>query len=297
MNSSRLEMLVVVPFLNEAEHLPTLLASIDAQERQPDHLLLVDDGSTDGSAEIAERFADARGNVELLRRPPRPAERDRMVRAHVWSAFTWAIARADRPYDIVGKLDADLQLNPVLLAEIERRFAADPALGMAGVYLAERGHRGQLVRMPCPPHHVEGACRFYRRACLEAISPVPALIGWDTIDEVRARMRGYETGSFALPGGDPIHLRRTGSYDGILRGYRRKGRAAWSYGAHPLHMLGSVAVRMIDRPRGACSVAYLAGYASAALHGVPRAEPETRAFLRREQRARLLARARSGARA
>ena len=40
---------VVVSFLNESKYLPTLLDSIQAQSRPPDELVLVDDGSTDGS--------------------------------------------------------------------------------------------------------------------------------------------------------------------------------------------------------------------------------------------------------
>lgn len=43
---------IVVRALNEAAHLPTLLAGIAEQTRQPDQVILVDSGSTDQSAEI-----------------------------------------------------------------------------------------------------------------------------------------------------------------------------------------------------------------------------------------------------
>ena len=46
--SGSLRLVVVVPFLDEADHLPVFLASIEAQQRPPDELLLIDDGSTDG---------------------------------------------------------------------------------------------------------------------------------------------------------------------------------------------------------------------------------------------------------
>src|SRR5262245_12399794 len=52
-----LRLVVLIPFLNEELHLGTLLDSIDAQARPPDRLLLVDDGSTDRSGEIALAFA------------------------------------------------------------------------------------------------------------------------------------------------------------------------------------------------------------------------------------------------
>ncbi len=55
--------------------------------------------------------------------------------------------------------------------------------------------------------------------------------------------------AFEFPEQPPLHLRPTGSYDGVLRGYRRRGAAAWGYGAHPLNVAASAALRMRDRPR------------------------------------------------
>jgi hypothetical protein len=137
------------------------------------------------------------------------------------------------------------------------------------------------------PWHVRGATKFYRADCWRAIEPLPAILGWDTIDETRARIAGWTVRSFALEGPPPLHLRPTGSHDGSLRGFRRRGAAAWGYGAHPLHVLASAAVRMAHRPFAAAGLAYLAGWAAAAVRRAPRAEPEARAHLRREQRARL----------
>jgi poly-beta-1,6-N-acetyl-D-glucosamine synthase len=295
MPTGRLRMVVVVAFLDEAGYLPVLLESLAAQDRAPDALLLVDDGSTDNSAAIAATFAAERPSTQLIQRPPRRRERDRMARAHEWRAFAWALARATGPWDVAAKLDADLHLPPDLFAAMERRFLADPRLGIAGAYLSQRMGDGRLARQRCPAGHVEGPNRFYRRACLEAISPIPPILGWDTIDEARARRCGWRTQSFGLEGDDVVHLRRVGSYDGILRGYRRAGWAAYAYGAHPVHLLASAAARLRDRPLGACTAAYLGGYAVAALRREPRAEPETRALVRLEQRARLATLIRGGA--
>lgn len=278
---------VVVPFLDEEAYLPELLASLSRQTRLPDRLVLVDDGSTDGSARIAAAFAEGRPWVEVIRRAPRPPARDRMVRASELRSFQEALAHLDEDFDVVAKLDADLRLSPRTLAEIERRFAADPLLGLAGTYLSEVGHDGALRRHRCPPGNVEGATKFYRRECLSAISPIPAILGWDTIDEARTRMRGWRTQTFEVPGGDPVHLRRLWAGDGVLRGYRRAGRAAYAYGAHPAMLLLSVLVRLRDRPRILAAMNYLAGWGLAAGGRGPRAEPELRAFVRREQLKRI----------
>ena len=278
-----MRILVVVPFLDEAEHLPGLLATLAAQERVPDRLLLVDDGSRDGSPAQAAAFAAEHPWATVLRRPPRPPERDRMVRAHELRALQWALDQITEPWDVAGKVDADLRLSPDLLGELERRFLDNPRLGIAGAYLRDLEGR----RQPCPEGHVEGENSFYRHACWDAIAPLPAILGWDTIDEVRARLHAFDTQSFAMPAGDPVHCRRMGSHDGVLRGYRRAGLAAYAYGAHPLHVLASALARSRARPRPACGAHYLAGWIAAAARRAPRAERAVRRRVRAEQTRRL----------
>jgi glycosyltransferase involved in cell wall biosynthesis len=278
---------LIICFLEEERHLPTLLASLERQTRRPDELLLVDDGSRDRSAELAAAFAARHGYARVLARPPRPPERDRLARAGELQAFCWALGRLREPWDVVAKLDADLELTPDLLAEIERRFEADPRLGIAGPVIATCGPDGRPRRHGGPDTHVEGAARFYRRACYAQIAPLPAILGWDTIDEVRARMRGWRTARIEVPAGDTRHLRAMGLHDGLLLGFRRAGLAAYAYGADPVHVLLSALVRMRRRPLLLAGLAYLAGWAAGGLRRAPRAEAATRSFLRREQRERM----------
>jgi poly-beta-1,6-N-acetyl-D-glucosamine synthase len=285
-----LRLLVIVPFRDEAEHLPALLASLEGQRRLPDELLLVDDGSTDGSAECAAGFAAAHRYARFERRPAGGPQRDRLADAQELRAFLWGLERAASQWDVTAKVDADVFLSASLFAEVERRFLADPRLGMTGSYLSQAGPDGILRRQRCPVDHVEGPTRFYRRACLDEISPIPAILGWDTIDETRARMRGWRTRAIELPTGDPVHLRRMGSREGVLRGYRRAGRAAYAYGSDPVYLMAATAARLRDRPMVACGAAYLAGYCAAAVTRAPRAESAARAYQRRAQRARLAAR-------
>jgi len=287
-----MRILAIVPFLNEQTHIGRFLDSLAAQERIPDRLLLIDDGSTDGSPEVAAAFAARHPWAELHRRPARAPSRDRLAGGSAVRAFTWGLEQADDPWDIAVKMDADLALTPDVFAEIERRFVADPRLGMAGPYLSVTTDSGARVRQRCPAHHVEGPTKFYRRACYEQIGPLPAMLGWDTIDEIRAQMRGWETWSFAMPAGDPEHLRAMGSHDGRLRGFRRWGSCAYGYGEHPLHVLLVGMQKMRDRPRVLGGVHYVAGWMMAALRRMPRAEPELRAWVRREQLRRIRRRVR-----
>lgn len=276
----------VVTFLNEERFLDRTLTSIAAQTHRPAQLLLVDDGSSDRSPQVASRFAAAHDWARVVTLPPKPPARDRLVRAQVVRAFNEGRLRITIDADIVAKLDADIDFPPESFRTLVAEFEGNERLGLAGTFLSfEDG--GRIVRERPPPDHVRGATKFYRRECLEAIAPLPEILGWDTIDEARARLAGWEVRSFAVPGGDPLHLRPTGSYDGLARGFTRHGLCAWNYGAHPLAVaLGAVA-RMPERPRVIGGLAYLGGWMAAGVRRLPRAEPEVRREVRREQLARI----------
>ena len=113
------------------------------------------------------------------------------------------------------------------------------------------------------------------------------MLGWDTIDEAKARLAGWTVRSVAIPGGDPLHLRTTGSYDGLVRGFRRHGLCAWSYGAHPLAVVLGAVARMREKPRVLGGLAYLGGWLAAGVRRLPRAEPEVRREMRRSQLERV----------
>lgn len=283
---------VVVAFLNEGDYLPRFLSSIHAQTRHPDLLVLVDDGSDDGSYELAQAFAEEHRYALAVRRPRRPAERDRLATAAELKAFDWGRTQINIEYDVVAKLDADLVLRPSHFAEILSLFERDAGIGIAGAYLSTQLADGTLAREEHPTDHVRGPNKFYRRECFDQIWPVAAHLGWDTVDEVKARMHGWRTSSVALSQGDSVHLRPTGMHDGRTRAYRRWGECAYGYGSHPLHVLAAGLARARRRPYVVCGVAYIAGWANAALHHKPQVEHEVRAFRRREELARLRAVAR-----
>ena len=97
----RKRLLVISPVRDEAEHLDRVVAAMAAQERTPDRWLIVDDGSTDGTAEIARAAAERLPFCEALHAP---ADLDaaelaggRLAVAAECRAFTWALEPSVAP--------------------------------------------------------------------------------------------------------------------------------------------------------------------------------------------------------
>jgi glycosyltransferase involved in cell wall biosynthesis len=280
--SKPLRIAIVVSFLNEERYLPTFLASVAGQTRPPDELLLVDDGSADASTAIAEAFAREHDYARALRRPRRPAARDRLANAAVVASFEWGLQQLEQEPDVVAKMDADLDLTPSLFAAVERELVGDRQLGVVGSYLCvEDG--GRRRREFNPVDHVRGPNKFYRWSCFADISPLAPHLGWDTVDEVKARMHGWRSRSLELPEGDPLHMRPTGLHDGRLRAFRRWGTCAWCFGQHPLIVLAGGFTRIAERPYVLGGMNYVAGWAIAGLRRTQRVEPGVRAFVRQEK--------------
>jgi dolichol-phosphate mannosyltransferase len=113
--------LVVVPTYDEIENLERILERLQASVPTA-HALVVDDGSPDGTGELAEKLAAADPRVHVLRRTAKTG-----LGAAYIAGFRWARAEG---YDVVVEMDADgshaPEQLPVLLAALED---ADLVLG------------------------------------------------------------------------------------------------------------------------------------------------------------------------
>jgi biofilm PGA synthesis N-glycosyltransferase PgaC len=279
--------LLITPARDEAAHLERTIRAVMAQTRTPDLWLIVDDGSTDATPRILERFAAEAPFLRILRAPAqasRPGE-DRLTIAAEARAFNAALDSVDASeFSHIGKLDADIELPPEYMEGLLERFAEEPELGVAGGTLLEQGARGwQPTKVPA--YHVRGALKLYSRECFEAIGGIEERLGWDTIDETYARMHGYTTRS--LPQLAARHHRPVATRGGTLRGRARHGQCAYilRYGAWWV-TLRSLKVAC-SRPHGLSGLAFLYGYLRSALRRDDRVEDERyRRFVARELRDR-----------
>ncbi len=282
-------LLLITPARDEAAHLLGTIRAVAAQTRTPDLWLIIDDGSTDGTAEILDRMAAEVPFMRVLQAPQHGSdpEADRLTLAAEARAFNAALATVDLvEFTHLGKLDADVELPPEYFERLLTHFDADPELGIAGGVLLERTGR-DWEPTKIPDYHVRGALKLYSRECFEAIGGVEERLGWDTIDETYARMRGYSTRS--VPEITARHHRPVATRGGALRGRARHGQCAYilRYGAWWV-ILRSFKVGM-SRPYGLTGLAFAYGYFQALLKAQPKVEDERfKRFVRGELRGRLL---------
>jgi hypothetical protein len=206
----------------------------------------------------------------------------------VIEAFDAGYGTVHAAHDHVAKLDADLSFEPTYLERLLAEFERDPRLGSASGKVF-RPEPGGLVEEFMIDAMVAGQFKLYRRECLEQIGGFVRAVMWDGIDFHRARQHGWRTRSFADPELRLVHHRLMGSSDrSVHRGRLRWGRGQWFMGTHPLYLLASATLRMLERPRVIGGLLIVAGYVQAALGRAPRyADRAFRRELRRWQLARL----------
>jgi dolichol-phosphate mannosyltransferase len=101
--------LVVVPTYNESANVVQLLGAI--RDALPDAgILVVDDGSPDGTAELAEAAAPELGQVEVLRRDGKAG-----LGSAYRAGFAWGL---ERDYEAFVEIDADFSHDPTALPEL-----------------------------------------------------------------------------------------------------------------------------------------------------------------------------------
>lgn len=95
--------LVVIPTYQEAENVDAVLRR--SRTALPEgHVLIVDDGSPDGTADRAEQLAAELGGVSVLRRQHKEG-----LGAAYRAGFAWGMAR---DFEVLIEMDADLQHDP-----------------------------------------------------------------------------------------------------------------------------------------------------------------------------------------
>jgi len=260
------------------------IESVLRQTLLPREWVIVSDGSTDGTDAIVRQAAAQHPWMRLLPLAPRPA---RSFAAVVHNTETGICHLTCREYAFLGLLDADVEFQADYFAQLLDRFAAEPALGLAGGVVIDVG----LPRNRFPRNRAEvpGSVQFFRRECFEKIGgliPIPEG-GWDGMTCTMARMHGYQTRLFTDLVVDHLKPRNVAE-GGMVRRKWQMGVRDYAAGYHPVFEGVKCVSRLKDPPWLVGALAWWLGYCTAACQRRARiVDPSVLAHLRHEQWLRI----------
>lgn len=277
---------LVTPSRNEEAYIGKTIESVIQQTVRPVKWVIVNDGSTDSTGPIAERYAAEHKWIEVVNRPVRK-ERNFAAKVHAFNAGQEHLK--DVNYEFIGNLDSDVLLDTDHFEFLLGKFRDDPGLGVAGTVFREEGGYNSETDSLEGQLHVSGQCQLFRRQCFADIGGYFAnkAGGIDWIAVTTARMIGWKTRSFREK--SFFHYRHLGTAE------RSAFAAAFSYGekdyylgGHPVWELFRVAYRTVKPAYVVEGVALGLGYGWAALTRQKRAiSKELMKFHRHEQMRKL----------
>jgi len=278
---------IITPCRNEATHLPKTIADIARQTVLPTIWVIVDDGSTDGTAAILQNAAKTYPFIRVVTRGDRGF---RAVGPGVIDAFYAGLETLELDgFDFICKLDADLEIPPRYFETAFGFFDADPCLGnLSGKVFFRRGD--DLVDERLGDENACGQAKLYRVACFKEIGGFVRQLCWDGIDGHLCRMNGWVAAASDDPNLRIIEQRPMGaSHVSLWEGRKRWGRGKYSMGSSLIYVLAVSVFRCFQRPFLLSGLGILVGYVQAAIRGADRySNAAYRRFLASYERRALL---------
>jgi dolichol-phosphate mannosyltransferase len=171
---------VVVPTYQEAGNITRFLPAARTAVPEAD-VLVVDDGSPDGTGELAEQLAAELGQIKVLHRPGKQG-----LGTAYREGFRLAV---DEGYDVVVHMDADLSHDPAVIPLLLSRIEAGADVVIGSRYLpggstpnwplhrrllSRWGNRYTAAVLRLPLSDVTSGFRAVRTDVLRAVDPATA---------------------------------------------------------------------------------------------------------------------------
>ncbi|TDE51397.1 glycosyltransferase family 2 protein [Flavobacterium sp. GT3P67] len=180
---------IVIPAHNEEAFIALTLDSLISQTVLPKKVVIVNDNSTDKTAEIVTAYAKENPFISLVNKTSSAMH---LPGSKVIQAFHKGFETLDEEYDVIVKLDADLILPNNYFETILNIFEKDATIGMAGgfAYIEKNGE--WILENLTDKDHIRGAFKAYRKACFQQIGNLKPAMGWDTVDELLSKFYGWK---------------------------------------------------------------------------------------------------------
>lgn len=180
---------IVIPAYNEEAFISLTLQSLISQTVLPKKVVVVNDNSTDKTAEIVLAFAKENPFITLVNKTSSAIH---LPGSKVIQAFQKGFETLDNEYDIIVKLDGDLILPTNYFETILNIFKSDSKIGMAGGFAYVEKNGEWILENLTDKDHIRGAFKAYRKECFLQIGNLKPAMGWDTVDELLSKFYGWK---------------------------------------------------------------------------------------------------------
>lgn len=208
-----MKFLIIIPAHNEEKNILLCLESLKNQTFQDFKCVIVNDGSTDKTQEIVERFIQIPNTkyqiLNLTQSEHQPG-------AKVVRTFDKGLETENlENFDVVCKFDADIIFPENYLEKINEVYEKNPKAGMVSglVYIKKGFDSAQPDKSDfttsqlhdftnqnewtfenlSSKNHVRGPVKSYRKEVFQKMNGLRAVLGWDNIDVMLCKMHGFET--------------------------------------------------------------------------------------------------------
>jgi dolichol-phosphate mannosyltransferase len=167
-------LLIIIPTYNEIENIRILIEAVFSFASDA-HILVIDDNSPDGTAQVVEKIADKNSSLHLLKRPVKQG-----VASAFLEGFSWGIKNG---FVILLAMDADFSHDPKYIPVMRKKIEnADLVIGSRNVMGGRIENRSFLrnfftkcsffychLILKCPVKDFTGGYNMWRKTALEKI--------------------------------------------------------------------------------------------------------------------------------
>lgn len=215
---------IVIPSYNEEALIGLTLQSLISQTVLPSKIVVVNDNSTDRTAEVVLEFAKNNPYISLVNKS---SENIHLPGSKVIQAFEKGFETLDNNYDLIVKIDADLIFPSNYFETIIKHFQSDERIGMVGGFCYIEKNGEWILENLTDKDHIRGALKAYRKETFQQIGGLKPAMGWDTVDELLCKFYNWKV--ITDESLHVKHLKPTGaSYNKAAR--YKQGEAFYSLG-------------------------------------------------------------------
>ena len=180
---------IIAPAYNEEAFIQLTLDSLVNQTVLPSKLIIVNDNSTDKTAEIVSSYSQKHPWIQLVNKT---SENIHLPGSKVIQAFQKGFETLDENYDLIVKIDADLIFPTNYFETIIKHFQSDERIGMVGGFCYIEKNGNWILENLTDKDHIRGALKAYRTATFKQIGGLKPAMGWDTVDELLCKYYNWK---------------------------------------------------------------------------------------------------------